>query len=139
MGARIPVTSQLNIHCWKHHLKDYWDSQLLDFLEFGFPLGFNRNCLLKNEMCNHKSAIDSPEDVQVYINDEKEHCAIVGLFDVHPIANAHFSLFMTRYKPDASNRHVIIYLSWPHGFSVNDGVKRTVTYTKLMSKERFVI
>ena len=31
---------------------------------------------------------------------------------------------MTRHKPDSNNRRVIVDLSWPHGFSVNDGVDK---------------
>ena len=46
LGARIPLESQLNIPKWKVELKDYWDQQLLQFLEYGFPLGFNRSCKL---------------------------------------------------------------------------------------------
>ena len=29
--------------------KDYWDQQLLELIEFGFPLGFNRNCKLTSD------------------------------------------------------------------------------------------
>ena len=36
MGARIPVKSQLNVPVWKCLLSNYWDQQLLQFLEFGF-------------------------------------------------------------------------------------------------------
>ena len=37
MQARIPVQSQLNVEAWKYHLQDYWDQQLLQLIEFGFP------------------------------------------------------------------------------------------------------
>ena len=47
LGARISLESQLNIRKWKDELKDYWDQQLLQFLEYGFPLGFNRTCKLE--------------------------------------------------------------------------------------------
>ena len=124
MGARIPIVSQLNIPFWRQQLVDYWDSQLLDLLQYGFPLGYNRHCKLKNDMTNHKSAVDFPDDVQAYIDEERRHGAILGPFQTHPIANAHFSPFMTRHKPDSKNRHVIVDLSWPHGFSVNDGVDK---------------
>ena len=32
LQARLPVTSQLNVHVWKDLLKDYWDQQLLQLL-----------------------------------------------------------------------------------------------------------
>ena len=40
------MVSNLNIDKWKFHLKDYWDKQLLDLLEFGFPLDFDKNTVL---------------------------------------------------------------------------------------------
>ena len=46
LGARIPVVSNLKIDRWKFHLSDYWDTQLLDLLEFGFPLNFDTNTVL---------------------------------------------------------------------------------------------
>ena len=65
LGARIPVKSQMNIGAWKVLLKDYWDQQLLQCLEFGFPLGFNRTCPLKHDKENHKSALEFPQDAHV--------------------------------------------------------------------------
>ena len=60
MEARLPVNSQLKVDTWKNHLQGYWNEQLLQVIEFGFPLDFNRNCPLNLETGNHKSAIDSP-------------------------------------------------------------------------------
>ena len=42
LGLRIPLTSNLNISAWRMHLKNYWDQQLVDLLEFGSPLDFDR-------------------------------------------------------------------------------------------------
>ena len=38
MEARLPVKSQLKVDTWKRHLQGYWDEQLLQLIEFGFPL-----------------------------------------------------------------------------------------------------
>ena len=38
MGATIPVKSQLNVAAWKAELINYWDQQVLQLIEFGFPL-----------------------------------------------------------------------------------------------------
>ena len=43
MEARLPVKSQLKVDAWKTYLQDHWDRQLLQLIEFGFPLDFNRN------------------------------------------------------------------------------------------------
>ena len=91
LGARIPIRSQMNIGVWKTLLKDYWDQQLLQCLEFGFPLGFNRMCPLKHDKENHKSALEFPEDVGKYIKEEKSFGAILGPFKDPPMHNLHFS------------------------------------------------
>ena len=46
LGLRIPVKTQLNIPAWRFHLRDYFDQQLLDLIEFGFPLDFDRSSSL---------------------------------------------------------------------------------------------
>ena len=124
LGARIPIRSQMNIGIWKTLLKDYWDQQLLQCLEFGFPLGFNRMCPLKHDKENHKSALEFPEDVGKYIKEEKSFGAILGPFKEPPMQNLHFSPFMTRHKPNSDTRRVIVDLSWPRGESVNAGVEK---------------
>ena len=113
LGARIPVKNQLNVDKWKELLQGYWDTQLLHFIQFSFPIGFNRNCPLQNHHENHKSAKEFPSDVEVYLNEEVSQEAIAGPFKTHPIINCHTSPFMTRPKANADNRRVIMGLSWP--------------------------
>ena len=43
MKLRIPVTTQLKVSAWKHYLQEYWDKQLIDLIEFGFPLDFDQH------------------------------------------------------------------------------------------------
>ena len=119
----LPVTSQLNVDKWKTLLKDYWDQQLLQLLQFGFPLDF-RCCPLKHEVGNHSSANEFPADVDTYIEEECKFGALLGPFDVNPIENAHNSPFMTRNKPNSDRHRVIIDLSWPLGASVNSGIDK---------------
>ena len=47
--------------------------------------------------------------------------AILGPYDEPPLDPLHVSPFMTRDKPNATNRRVIIDLSFPQGKSVNAG------------------
>ena len=124
MEARLPVPSQLNVDTWKSLLTDYWDQQLLQLLEFGFPLDFNRNCPLRCDNKNHSSAIQYPNDVEAYIKEETEHQAILGPFSKNPIPGGHQSPFMTRSKPNSDRRRVIVDLSWPIGESVNAGIDK---------------
>ena len=125
MEARLPVNSQLKVDAWKSHLQGYWDEQLLQLIEFGFPLDFNRNCPLNNESGNHKSATEFPNDIDSYIAEELKYDALLGPFESHPIAAGHCSPFMSRSKPNSDRRRVIIDLSWPLGASVNAGIDKT--------------
>ena len=124
MQARIPVQSQLNVEAWKYHLQDYWDHQLLQLIEFGFPLDFNRKCPLKSEGGNHSSASEFPEDIEVYLAEERKYNAILGPFETNHIPNCQDSPFMTRHKANSHHRRVIIDLSWPLGESVNAGIDK---------------
>ena len=125
MQARIPVQSQLNVRAWKKYLANYWDRQLIELIEFGFPLDFNRSSPLIHEQGNHKSAVEFPADIEAYIEEEKEYGALLGPFDNHPIPSGHCSPFMTRAKPNSDRRRIIIDLSWPIGASVNAGIDKT--------------
>ena len=41
-GARIPLAhNKLNLDVWRKYLLDYHDSELCEFLEFGWPLGID--------------------------------------------------------------------------------------------------
>ena len=124
LGARIPVGTQLNVAEWKCVFKDYWDQQLLQLIEFGFPLDFNRNSKLRSDGKNHSSALEYPEDIRAYLTEEKQHNVVIGTFKHSPIHDIHVSPFMSRDKPNAPNRRVIIDLSWPKGYSVNASVDK---------------
>ena len=67
MEARLPVPSQLNVETWKSLLTDYWDQQLLQLLEYGFPLDFHGTLLLGVKV---KLAIKYPSDLVAYIKEE---------------------------------------------------------------------
>ena len=99
MALRIPVTSQLKVPVWKKYLDQYWDKQLVDLLEFSFPLDFDRNITLNSTEVNHNSALQYPDHVQVYLEEEIKYGAIYGQFDTVPFS-CHFSPFLTRDKPN---------------------------------------
>ena len=124
MGAHIRLNSQLNVKKWEEYLCEYWDKQLLQFIQFGFPMGFNRECPLHHDAENHSSATDYPVDIQMYLDEEVAFGAIVGPFKSNPITDGHISPFMSRPKPNSEFRRVIVDLSWPKGMSVNDGVDK---------------
>ena len=67
-GAKIAVSSQLNISVWKHYLADYADHDVVEFLQFGWPINYNASVLPQPTRTNHHSALAYAEDVQHYLS-----------------------------------------------------------------------
>ena len=125
MGCRIPVNSGLNIPKWRHYLANYWDQQLCDLLEYGFPLDFDRECPLISVEENHTSANDNTGHISKFIEEELQHQAILGPFHKKPI-HMHKSPLLVRDKQNSTAKRTIMDLSWPKGASVNNGVAKDV-------------
>ena len=123
METQVQIQSQLKPDMWQKYLTNYWDSQLVLLLRYGFPLDFNYSTPLNSVDSNHSSANQYWQDVQAYLDEEKEFGAILGPFQEAPIDNLHVSPFLTRDKPGGAHRRVIVDLSFPHGYSVNAGVQ----------------
>ena len=118
LGCRIPVNSQFNLQAWTDMLVGYWDVQLPELLNFG------RNYTLSSDKRNHSSAVQYQGHVDAYLREETGFGAILGPFTENPIDNCHYSPFLTREKSGSDKKRVIIDLSWPHGFFVNDGIDK---------------
>ena len=114
LNCRIPVETNLNSNTWRTYLKDYWDQQLPDLLQFGFPLDFHRDSVLSSSSANHTSVNQFQADVGAYIREELKHGALYGPFDdlSFPV---HISPLMTREKQNSTTRWTIVDLSWPMG------------------------
>ena len=121
LGCRIPVQTQLKPRAWRYYLQDYWDHQLPDLIECGFPIDFDRSRPLISTEVNHASGHEYGNDIGQYLREEVAFNAMYGPFQEKPI-NMHISPMMTREKQGSDNRRTIVDLSWPHGCSVNDGV-----------------
>ena len=123
--SRLRLPSGLNIEQWRKALQGYSDYKLVEFLEYGWPIGIDGSAYLQSYNSNHKTALEHPDDIEHYIATELGHRALLGPFAGSPTAVCHFSPLMTRPKRDSIFRRVIIDLSWPKGWSVNDGISRT--------------
>ena len=95
------MQSQLKPEIWERHLTDYWDSQLLLLLKYGFLLDFDYNSPLESVDRNHTSDMQFADDIQAYLSEEKSFGAILGPFKESRISNLHISPFLTREKPGA--------------------------------------
>ena len=121
-GQRIPVSSDLNIPAWRKHLRDYFDQQLVDLIQYGFPLDFDRNLDLISTFKNHASAVSFASHVDQYI-EEVQHGTLLGPLDDPPF-KIHMLPFMTWPTSGSKVRRTIVDLSWPKDHSVNDGVSK---------------
>ena len=121
LGCRIPVQTQLKPRAWRYYLHDYWDHQLPDLIEYGFPVDFDRSRPLISTEINHASGHEYGNDIEQYLREEVAFNAMYGPVQEKTI-NMHISPMMTQEKQGSDNRRTIVDLSWPRGCSVNDGV-----------------
>ncbi len=125
--CRIPVpNSSLNMSVWKEKLFEYQDKVVCEYLEYGFPLDFDRSKKLyyDNER-NHKGARAFPEFINNYFERECESLRILGPFKKNPFSVPLVTSPLNSVpKPGEQDRRVIVDLSWPIGNSVNDGISK---------------
>ncbi len=125
LQARIPLTSGLNIANWRRLTAGHTDSDLCDYLEFGFPLGYEGPHVPTPTFKNHGSAEAYPDAVAQFIREESAHGSLIGPFDAQPfIPWTQVSPLMTRPKRGSTARRVIVDLSFPQGSSVNSFTPR---------------
>lgn len=123
LGARIPLDSDLVIHRWEQLLQNYHDKELVLFLKFGWPVGYQADAPPSSADSNHQSAARYPSHVKSFIQKELQHKAILGPFKDPPFTPwFRVSPLMTRPKKDSHERCIIMDLSYPHGVSPNDGI-----------------
>lgn len=124
-GLRLPVPSSLCLPVWRTYLQEYVDYGVCDFLEFGWPVGFDysRPLPIHTNFHNHKGATEFPAAVDVYLSSEIAHHAVIGPFSTSPFScPVAVSPLNSVPKPDTTERRIILDLSWPVGSSVNDGI-----------------
>ena len=126
LGARLPVPSSLNLSLWRSLLTEYSDVVVCDYLEFGWPIGYNyQGVLPSSEFRNHKGALDFPSAVDSYLSSELALDSVCGPFARNPfVAPIALSPLNSVPKPASDERRFILDLSWPAGSSVNDGISK---------------
>ena len=124
--CRIPLPTSLKLEVWHKKLQCYPDKMVCQYLEFGFPMDFDRSKELKFDAGrNHKGARDFPDFIVSYLRRECSQLRIVGPFQSNPLSvPLVISPLNSVPKSDTVDRRVIVDLSWPHGTSVNDGISK---------------
>ena len=125
LAARIPISSGLNIQAWREELTDYIDGQLVDFLEFGWPLDYTAPLPPLPTGDNHESNPDFQCHIDKFFDTELKHGAMLGPFKQLPFTPwTQLSPIMTRPKKSSVNRRIVIDLSYPTSRSVNSGITK---------------
>lgn len=126
LGARITLCSDLNIVAWRKRLAHYHDKILCEFLEFGWPVGYQASSPPESTNNNHPSALNWIDHVKAFIDKELEYQAVIGPFTQEPFHPwTRVSPIMSRPKRESKERRIIIDLSYPNGTAVNDGIDIT--------------
>ena len=68
-GTRIQLPTNLCLSEWARDTWEAKDSQLLDYLTYGFPVSY-RGPIPTANAGNHASATQHPDDVRKYVNTE---------------------------------------------------------------------
>ena len=64
LGVHLPVPTALNLSLWRSLLIEYSDVEVCNYLEFGWPIGYNHHEVLpSSNFCNHKGALDFPSAI----------------------------------------------------------------------------
>ena len=120
--ARIPLDHGLHID---QELKLYHDKRLLDYLEFGFPLGYVSPEGPAQNYRNHASALNFPGHVEKYLQKELKFNSLIGPLQEMPTSAAHMNPLMSRPKKASTQRRIILDLSYaPNQQSVNNGIPK---------------
>ena len=128
-GARIPLISGFNWEYIEHHIQDYHDQIILDYIKFGFPLSIMEDQVIESgAKDNHSSAKAYLGEVSQFISDELEHKALLGPFDQIPHSEFTWAPLMTR--PKGSGQRVILDLSYGD-FSLNKATNSSNLMTNL--------
>ena len=121
ISARTPLPINLNIQAWQSYIDhDTDEAELLDYVTYGFPLGYMGPASHTTGTPNHNMAEQHPTHVDDFIQVEMDAGALLGPFASPPFTPwAHVSPIMTRPKADSSQRRVITDLTFPREKSIN--------------------
>ena len=121
LGARIPIPTHLHVDVWRSYVDiDNDEADLLDYVQFGFPLGYLGPISPTDDIQNHPSAPRFPDHIHKFISTKKEAVALIGPFSHPPfIPWIHLSPLMSRPKAEPNKRRVITDLTFPTDRSVN--------------------
>ena len=108
-GARVPLThNNINVELCRKYLTrfEYPHIHILQFIEYGFPLGLWSEAFLVPSSKNHSSAYSFHSYVDKFIETELDKLGVTGPFDKSPWEDLMISPIMTAPKKPNSRRTV---------------------------------
>ena len=106
-GARIPLLhTGLKIERWRHYLTGYENNEIIQFLEYGFPLGILDKPDIVSCKRNHGSSYDFYPFIDKFIAGEVLKCGLTGPFNAAPWQDMIFAPMMSAPKKPSSRRAV---------------------------------
>ena len=116
VGCKIKVPSPWNVQLG--YQVGYQDIEVVDFIEFGWPLDVVDSPVQGEFPRNQKGAMDNVEALECYVKAEKQRGGIIGPFLTNPLGkNAKFSPLDAIPKRDSDDLRIIMNLSYPHNQS----------------------
>ena len=107
LGARVTLPhTRLKLERWRHYLIGYDSAELVQYLEFGFPLGLQESAKLDCQTRNHGSAYMWFDWVDKFIAAEVQECGMSGPFKLSPWREITISPLMTAHKKPLDRRTV---------------------------------
>ena len=121
-GARIPLAhNSINVAKFRQLLSEfeYPYIHIMQYIEFGFPLGLNYDAYLEPNVKNHSSAYSFYPYVDKFISSELENIGVTGPFERAPWDWIMISPIMTAPKKPDSRRTVFDASFGPYSINKN--------------------
>lgn len=145
IGRRMQLPSSLNLDAWEKVFGIYPEcKEMLDFVKYGFPMGYMGPTSDLNDNYNHSSAEAHAGHIDSFIEKEIELGGVIGPFTEPPFSPwIHCAPLMSRPKNESDKRRVISDLTFPYEKSLNayimkNGVAGETRDHSLPTVEEFV-
>jgi hypothetical protein len=85
ISKTVPLASHINIKLFGELLQGFYDTQIIDLIQYGFPLDLDKSSFIPNlAVTDHGSALQFPAAVDNYLSEEINFGAILGPFPDQP-------------------------------------------------------
>ena len=126
--CKIRVKSNWKVENLEKDLCNYDNKEMVEMIKYGFPIESTADEKGSSRVSqNHKGAVEFPQQIRNYLQQEIEAKTLIGPFDHNPFGeDARFSPLNSTPKKDSAQCRIIMDLSWPlEQGSVNSGINKS--------------